>query len=143
MIVRRLVALLTAVTMLHLAVVAGDSACAFHGVNGRQAPMQDGADATRHTMPMDGHVMPPAVAADVPVISAGPVTEGGTPPCEIPADQHCCEALVGGGCSVASAVASMREDLPSALPSATRIRQAVHDAPASFASAPEPPPPKA
>jgi hypothetical protein len=136
---RRLLALLTSAAMLHLSVVAGDAACATHGANGNHAAMA--SDAAEHEMWMDGHLMPTATGAEVSVASAAPVARSGTPPCEIPAQQHCCEALAG--CSVDSAVTSAQQRLASTVSPASRIRVALLDAPASFASAPEPPPPKA
>lgn len=140
MIVRRLIALLTSVTMLHLSMVAGDSACATHGANGHHAARTTDAAATEHTMPMDGHVMPVG-AASAPMVSALPTAATDTAPCEVPVQQHCCEAQVA--CSAANAVASVRQDLATAIPHVARIRDTRHDAPASYASAPEPPPPKA
>jgi hypothetical protein len=136
---RRLFALLTSVTMLHLSVVAGDPACVTHRANGHHAVSSSGAMA-EHAMPMDGHVMPMAAATGAH-LSAAPVAESDTSPCEIPAQQHCCEALIG--CRVATAVTSAHQALAATVLPAERIRVALHDAPASFAPAPEPPPPKA
>lgn len=136
MILRRLFALFTSVTMLHLSVVAGDAACAAHGAAGHDmnaAAMHGTAAASS----MSDHAMPMEAS---PAAERGAAASG-APPCEVPAQQHCCEALVG--CSVASAVTSAVQSLTPAISPAARIRVAMHDAPASFAPAPEPPPPKA
>jgi hypothetical protein len=140
---RRLFALLTSVTMLHLTVVAGDAACATHGASGHHAAMARGGGTADHLMPMDGQAMPTATGAGASVASTAPVAKSGAPPCEVPTQQHCCDALVAGGCSVDSGVISAHDALASAVSPAARIRVAVDDAPASFAPAPEPPPPKA
>jgi hypothetical protein len=137
---RRLFALLTSVTMLHLSVVAGDPACATHRANGHHAASSNGMAMAEHAMPVDGHVMPMAAATEEQP-SAAPVSDSDTSPCEIPAQRHCCEALIG--CSVATAVTSAHQALATIVLPVERIRVALHDAPASFASAPEPPPPKA
>jgi hypothetical protein len=138
---RRLFALFTSVAMLHLVVVGGDAVCLTHGAEGHHAATSSGGTVAERAMETDGHVMAMVEAAEAPVASAAPVAKADVPPCEIPAQQHCCEALVG--CSVAGAVTSERQVLPSSMVSAPRISEAAHDAPASFASAPEPPPPKA
>ena len=140
MTLRRLLALLTSATMLHLSVVAGDSACATHGAGGHHAASAVVGESTDHAAAMDGHVMPTVAVASVPKVNATPAATS-APPCEVPTQQHCCEAQVG--CSVTGAVVSAHQVLASAVPSAPRIREALHDAPASFAPAPEPPPPKA
>ena len=116
---RRLFALLTSVTMLHLRVVAGDTACATHGIDGHHGASSQAVPA--HAMPMGG--------------------KAGTPPCDLPTQQHCCEALVG--CGVDSAVTVAHEGFVAGASASGRILIVPHAAPASFASAPEPPPPKA
>jgi hypothetical protein len=88
---------------------------------------------------MAGHEMP--MAADAHVVSAAAVASSDIPPCETPAQQHCCEAVAG--CGVVGAVAGEAFVLASAVRPAARIREAMDDAPASRAPAPEPPPPKA
>ena len=134
---RRLFALLTSITMLHLTVVAGDAACVTHGVGEHHTAK---AGATQ-AMAMSGHAMPMSERAAAATPSPVPVAKSGTPPCEVPTQQRCCEALVG--CSVDSAV-SGSADVPAAVVSpATQVHGAPDDAPASFAAAPEPPPPKA
>src|SRR2546423_15406401 len=96
---RRLFALLSSIAMLHLSVVGGDAVCLTHGANDHHAAKSNGRTTAEHTMAMDGHAIPMAEAAEAPVESAARVATASVPPCEIPAQQHCCEALVG--CSVA------------------------------------------
>jgi hypothetical protein len=139
---RRLFALLTSATMLHLSVVAGDAACATHGANGHhQAPNASAAPVAEHSTAMHGHAMPAAPHVAASVSSARPIVKSGAPPCEVPTQQRCCEGLVG--CSVDSATAGGPEVATAAISPASRIRVAPVDVPASFAPAPEPPPPKA
>jgi hypothetical protein len=138
---RRPFALLTSIAMLHLSVVGGDAACLTQGAEGHHAAKASGGTIAQPAMEMDGHLMPMAGASDAPVVSVARGATADVPPCEIPAQQHCCEALMG--CSVAGAINSDRQPLASNVLSAPRISEAPHDAPASFASAPEPPPPKA
>jgi hypothetical protein len=123
---RRLVALLTSATMFHLSLAAGDSACATSEANGHHAANTSGRAVAEHVMPMEGHAMAMADVAEA---------------CETPSERHCCDVLAG--CSVVGAVTSERQVLASTDLPAARIREALHDVPASFASAPEPPPPKA
>jgi hypothetical protein len=126
--------------MLHLSAVAGDAACATHGANGHhQAP--DASAVAEHSAAMHGHEMATAAHVAISMSSARPIVKSSAPPCEVPTQQHCCDALVG--CSVDSATASGPEVMTAAISPATRIRVALVDVPASFASAPEPPPPKA
>lgn len=129
---RRILALLTSVTMLHLSVVAGDAACASHGTNG------DHGAVSAHAMPMDGHAMPMAGATEH---HDAVMATSDAPPCETPVQEHCCDAVVG--CGGAGLLAAAEHPFAVTAPRAPRIREALHDAPASFASAPEPPPPKA
>jgi hypothetical protein len=138
---RRHFALLTSIALLHLSVVGGDAVCLTHGAEGHHAAKSSAGTVAEHAMEIDGHVMPMAEATEAPAVSSARVAKADAPPCEIPAQQHCCQSLVG--CSVAGAVTSERQALATGVLSAPRIREAVHDAPASFASAPEPPPPKA
>jgi hypothetical protein len=138
---RHPLALLTSIAMLHLSVVGGDAACLTHGAPEHHAARSSGGALADGAMEMDGHVMPMAEAAEAPVVSAAGVARADVPPCEAPSQQHCCEALVG--CGVAGAVAGEQQMLASGVLPATRIHEALHDAPASFAPAPEPPPPKA
>ena len=141
MIVRRLVALLTSVTMLHFAVASGDAACRTLGAGGdHHGVMRDGATASERAMPMNGHAMPADAAAATPAVDAAPKTTADVPPCEVPVQEQCCAALTG--CST-TAIASASQSLVSTRPSAARIGEAPHDAPAPVASAPEPPPPRA
>jgi hypothetical protein len=135
---RRLFALLTSAAMLHLTVVAGDAACATHGANAMKA---GDAAARGRGMPMSAHVMSATTDESGATVGEGSAARSGTPPCEVPTQPHCCDALVG--CSVASAVTDAHEAVVATASSSARILAARHDAPASFAPAPEPPPPKA
>jgi hypothetical protein len=139
---RRLFALLTSVAMLHVSVAAGDAACLTRDGEHHAARSGGGAVAT-DAMAMHGHLMPAAEVADAPAMSAAsaPPPKADVPPCEAPTQQHCCDALVG--CNVAGAVTSEHDVLAPSVSYSARIREALHDAPASFAPAPEPPPPKA
>jgi hypothetical protein len=136
---RRVFALLTSVAMLHLTVAAGDAACATHGA-GHHGATSRAASVDEHAMQMDGHVMPTTKTVESAAASSVRVAKSDVPPCEVPTQQQCCEALVD--CSAVGAVKSERAVLASGVSSASRISEAAHDAPASFASAPEPPPPK-
>jgi hypothetical protein len=140
-IVRQLVALLTSVTMLHLSVVAGDAACATHGTDGHPMTGTHDARTGGHSMPMQGHLMTAQPITTGALAATGQASQPDTAPCAIPAQQDCCRAQLG--CRAASAVASTRQQLASTPACSTRIDEALGDAPASFASAPEPPPPKA
>jgi hypothetical protein len=137
---RRLVALLTSATMLHLSAVAGDAACATHA-SGHHGPTTSAAQPTAHATSMHRHAMPMTERVAASVSSAVPIAKSGAPPCEVPTQQHCCEALVG--CNVDSAAATGPEVLAAAVIPVTQAHVAPDDAPASFAPAPEPPPPKA
>jgi hypothetical protein len=117
MIRRRCLALLSAITMIHLSVVAGDAACAEHGTMGRH-------DASAHAMAM-GH--PSGARAS-------------TPPCDTPAQQRCCETMTS--CSVTVAVARP-VSLATEAPAAALVGRAPANTPTSTRPAPEPPPPKA
>ena len=147
MIRRRLIALLSSVTMLHLSVASGESACASPEMGQHHSVMASSADARDAIMPMSGHSMSMATAEGaasavhyMSAIDVDTVGSAGVPPCEIPSQQHCCGALVG--CSASIAMAASTQAIESSVSPAARIRVALHDAPASFAPAPEPPPPK-
>jgi hypothetical protein len=90
---------------------------------------------------MDHHVMASVESVVEPAAAADPVLKADAPPCDAPTQHHCCDAVAG--CSMSGAVTSERAVLASGLAPAARIRDARHDAPASFAPAPELPPPKA
>ena len=129
MMLHRLLALLTSVTMLHLSVVTGDVACASHGM------ASDHAARATHAMPAHDHAMRAVVRG----AHEGAVSDA--PPCETPVQLHCCEALMG--CDVTGVAAVARELYATRFVPGARILTSLHDAPASFASPPEPPPPKA
>jgi hypothetical protein len=136
---RRLSALLTSAAMLHLWVATGDAACVQHGTQRHHATPSNPASVAEHATGMDGHVMTTEVS-DAPAFAVH-VAKADLPPCDAPAQQHCCDTVVG--CSVSGVVTSERQLLASTVLSASHIQEARHDAPASFAPAPEPPPPKA
>jgi hypothetical protein len=141
MILRRLIALLTSVTMLQLSVVAGDSACATSEANGHHAARTSGGAVAEHVMPMGGHEVPRIEQVDTPAASTPSVVGSHTPPCETPVQRHCCDAVAGCG-TIGVATSAGQSLCPTALAAAC-THETLHDAPASFASAPEPPPPKA
>jgi hypothetical protein len=138
---RRLFALFTSVAMLHLSVAAGDAACLSRSGGGHHAATSSGGAVAGDAMPMHGHAMPVADVAEGPAMTAASVAKADVPPCEIPAQQRCCDALVG--CTLVGAITSERDVLAPRTSYSARIRETLHDAPASFAPAPEPPPPKA
>ena len=121
MLLRRAAALFVLLTTFHLSVAAGDLACADHG-----------SDAAASAMAMDM-----GGAHDV----HAPAAEEAAPPCEVPVQQHCCEAVAG--CGVAGILSATERETPRVRLVAQRIGEPTHHAPASFAPAPEPPPPKA
>lgn len=123
--------------MLHLTVVAGDAACVTHRADGHHAAKAGAA----HAMSVSGHSMQMTEDASASVLSASPGAKSGAPPCEVPTQPRCCQALVG--CSVDGAVSSARVVLATTVSPAARICVAPDDVPASFAPAPELPPPKA
>ncbi|MEO7714545.1 MAG: hypothetical protein ABIV10_16650 [Gemmatimonadaceae bacterium] len=143
--IRRLVALLTSVTMLHLSVASGESACASPTMSQHHSVMASSAGERQAVVTVAGHVMPMGAAdGAASAVHGMPASTAGSadvPPCEIPTQQHCCGALVG--CSVSIAITNATQVIASTVSPAARIRVALHDAPASFAPAPEPPPPKA
>ena len=145
MIRRRLIALLSSVTMLHLSVASGEAACASPAMTQHHSAMASSAGARDASMPMLGHAMPmvaaEGAASAVHGMSASSAGIAGVPPCESPTQQRCCGALLG--CTVSTAIAAATQAIGSTVSPAARIRVALHDAPASFAPAPEPPPPKA
>jgi hypothetical protein len=129
---RRFFALLTSITLLHLSVVSGDAACATHGTNGETSMMSG------HEMPTDGHPMPMPAATQA---GGAAVVTSDAPPCETPVALHCCDAVAG--CGPTGIIARSLNAVALERPLAARISRLLDDAPASFASAPEPPPPKA
>jgi hypothetical protein len=134
MMLRRLAALVTAITLFHGSVAAGASVCPPPAAGGHAAAAS-GHDAA----PMSDHVM--AMSHDVRADVGSSTARIDTPPCEMPLQHHCCDLVAGCGSAVVAAAA--RRDLASDPPVASRIRESLHDVPASFAPAPEPPPPKA
>ncbi len=123
MILRRVAALFVLLTTFHFSVVAGDLACADHGAS---------AAASSHAMPMDM-----GASHDVHAAAA----ESAEPPCEVPAQQHCCEAVAG--CSITGVASSPERPAGQQLADARAVRHPASRALSSLAVAPEPPPPKA
>ena len=136
---RRLLALVTSITLIHPSVVTGESACAWHAADGRGASAESGHGVAGHAMAAHHRATPSAEGRQSPAPGVGSVATPDAAPCETPAP-HCCGALEG--CSGSAAVTSGRPALAAGVPAAARLHEALHAAPASFASAPEPPPPK-
>jgi hypothetical protein len=131
---RRLVALVTSIALVHVSVAVGGSACPPAGAGGRTTATSghDASSMTDHGMAM-AHDAAPGLTSHAARVD--------TSPCETTTRQHCCEAVAG--CGIAVITADAGHDLASDPPVASRIGESLHDAPASFAPAPEPPPPKA
>ncbi len=137
MLLRRLVAIVIAFTMLHLSVVSGDAACAGHGSNRvtRGSAARGDAMHAHHESRSASH-MAMSHEAHVTATSDGLAS----PPCETPVQPRCCEGVAG--CS-ATVVITEPASLTSPLPDVERAVNAGMDAPAFVLAAPEPPPPKA
>lgn len=131
MIHRRVTALLSTLTMLHLAVVAGVGACGEH----------DGGRATAHEAmhQHDASMQVEMVMAEATVVG---VSQARAPnlPCETPAARRCCESVAG--CSLTGTVEEAARRAAT-LPGTARQQYTSADAPSSRRAAPEPPPPKA
>jgi hypothetical protein len=123
---RRIAALLTAVSMLHLSAASLDAACATHDAPDREA--------AAHAMPMDDHG---TMASHE---SAEPGMDAAGDSCEIPVQPGCCTSQVG--CNTIGVVSPV-ERTTRRMPAERRLRVVLNDAPPSFVTAPEPPPPKA
>lgn len=134
MTLRRLAGLVTAVTLFHGSVAAGGSVCPSAGLGGHAvaASGHDAARVTEHAMAMSRDARPDM---------GSPAARSDAPPCEMPVQHPCCEVIAG--CGIAVATAAAHHDPASDPRAAARIGESLHDAPASFAPAPEPPPPKA
>lgn len=111
---RRLVALLSSLAMLHLTVVVGEASC-----------VTKTGTAVLPTAETHGHHTAPSE----------------TPRPDQPTQQQCCEAMIA--CTVVSDVTQARVLLADAAAPSMQSSSAIHDAPASFVAPPEPPPPKA
>lgn len=117
MMLRRLLALLTSITMLHLSVSTVDRACAAHPAAGPAMPASHVA-----THPHDAGATPDRV------------------PCDHASHDGCCDALAA--CGFQALAEPARTALAGAVAATPRVSPAPDDAPASFAAPPEPPPPK-
>jgi hypothetical protein len=140
---RRFFALLASVAILHLTVSAGYSGCASHAADDDLA-LQGIGRAAEQPMPAHGHEMAAAHRPGAPSalgLRAAPVAQSADSPCESLPPQQCCETLVG--CGTFGAIAGARHAFVPAAAYAARIVELLRDAPPSFATAPEPPPPKA
>ncbi|MDQ2667104.1 MAG: hypothetical protein M3Z05_13980 [Gemmatimonadota bacterium] len=138
MILRRVTALLTTLTMLHLAVVSGDGACGEHGAGHHGAlagrtTAHDAMDQHDASMPA-GMVMAEAGVAGVSQAHAS------NPPCTTAPARRCCESVAG--CSLTGTAEETVRRAPS-LPDVAREQYTSADAPSSPRAPPEPPPPKA
>ncbi|CAN5140856.1 hypothetical protein BH09GEM1_BH09GEM1_19730 [soil metagenome] len=138
MILRRVTALLTTLTMLHLAVVAADGACGEHG-SGHDGAMT--GHMTAHDA-MDQHdaSMPAGMVMSETAVHDASQARAPSPPCETSAPRRCCESVAG--CSLTGTVEETVRRTPS-LPNASHEQYASTGAPSSPRAAPEPPPPKA
>jgi hypothetical protein len=120
---RRVAGIAVALLMMHLTFVGADFACAQHGTT----------SAVGHEHAMAHHQ---AHAIAVHVEDAG----SGQPPCEIPSQPQCCQALTS--CTIAAALDG--DSRSTSVPFAhVGIASALMRAPLSRIVAPDPPPPKA
>ena len=129
---RRLFAMLTTLSMLHLSLVAGDLACATHHADGA---------------PMEGMVSAEGLHGDASMNSAmtasashGHDAAQPAPKCSTPVRPDCCEATTS--CSVVTTVASVERAMSPDMPAAAtpELPSAVLE---SVLTAPDTPPPKA
>ena len=129
---RRLLALLTMVTLFHLSVATGNAACAPHSATPTASLHESSAQG--HS----GHRMGGAVVGN----PGDAASDYSTPePCDTASLAQCCEAMVQ--CVMFGLLTSESMVAVVAPEPAARISAALVDAPASFAPAPESPPPKA
>jgi hypothetical protein len=131
MLLRRIVALLTMLASFHLTVATGDASCAPHADDARAAA------GTEMTPAHAGHAMSEPAASP----GAASLDDGGVAPCETATGAPCCDAAVP---CVDHGLASATRAVSATAPApAARIGAAAGDAPPSYATPPEPPPPKA
>ena len=126
---RRLLALLVNLAMLHLLLLGGDFACASHGPMSGEAMAGMGS----HSVAMEGM----AHQAASPAATTG--VQGATH-CDTPVQQRCCETA--SGCSLSVTVAAAERATGYDAPRGTTpvLARADHQ---SVRVAPEPPPPRA
>ena len=142
MLLRRLVALVSAVTMLHLSVGAADAACAGKGGSNHLAGAHSVSEHSSHAR----HAGRPAPGIDASTSrhamnfhsTAATPTSGSTG--GLPVQSRCCESMTT--CSVSGTVAQ-RVAIVATLPAACVVLTAGTEAVSSAPQAPEPPPPKA
>ena len=147
MFLRRLVALLSSATMLHLSVTGGDAACAQQGATTRHhahgrvadhpAHVHDAATSSAEVSTNTSHALSVEHGVHVARVAASSTP---TPPEGAPGHARCCESMAS--CSVSGTVVQHVAIVPS-LPDASLMAPAPTDAPTSVRQAPEPPPPKA
>ena len=135
----RVSGLVTMVFMAHLTLVGSDLACASHSHGAMGHSMA-------HGMPGDMAAMSPTASHDVDagasheVADAGQSSASDTPPCEVPATDHCCDAMAG--CAVTLVVDHAAAN-PAITGASARVVGLRTNTPSSRLTAPEPPPPKA
>lgn len=149
MLLRRLIALFSSVTMLHLSVRAADAACA-----GGDGPTEHSAAAHALDAGIPAHshhvanlgardtrtaasVSQHAHAVRIAGVAATPGSHG---PGGSPAQPRCCESMTT--CSVTGTV-TPHVAIVSAVPCASGVMPSRTDAASPVPQAPEPPPPKA
>ena len=149
MLLRRVVALFSSVTMLHLSVGSADAACTGTGAAISHSTAAHGTRARQSTHAHHGtmdHARMAVTATSsslrAPVAPVAGVAESPSPrtPDGSPAPSRCCESMTS--CSVTGTV-TPRVSIASSLRGASLMLGAVTEAPSSVAPAPEPPPPKA
>ena len=120
---RRLTGLLTSLLLLHLTIVGADLACAKHDVHtaSHALPSATSPDHEHHAVPAQAH-------------------DRDDKPCQVPTLPACCYALASCGVSLTCAASQGAADIRSL---AARAVASADYPPYSWASEPDPPPPKA
>jgi hypothetical protein len=129
---KRLLSILCAASLLHLTLLSEDVRCADHGA-GNQASQLQGAIAQHH-----GHGNVVHGQHSHTVHAAAPA-DGSTQDCDIPAVPKCC--LTFASCGVTVALDAARHESGSGMRDASRGDISVMELESRFA-APEPPPPR-
>ena len=141
MLLRRLVALFSSVTLFHLSVGAADAACAGngggsqHGAAAHSLAVGNAAGHAHHQHVAVGSVPTPASHVDGVAAPLSSRTPGHSP-----AQARCCESMTT--CSVTGTVAE-RVFIVNAVPRVSMVIPARTDVASNVPQAPEPPPPKA
>ena len=136
MLLRRLVALFSSVTLLHLSVGAADAACAGNGAESHHSAAAHSL-AAGHAghMHHQGRTAAPAAHVDGVAAPLGSRSPGGSP-----VQARCCESMTT--CSVTGTVVE-RVSVVNAVPRVSMVMPAPTDVASTVPQAPEPPPPKA